>query len=98
VTDKDADGCWLCRRPLGRRIEWHHPVSKSRGGRETVPVHPICHRTLHAVFDNAQLARIGDARAQLVADPALARFLDWIASRPPDFHAPTAKGRNRRKS
>jgi hypothetical protein len=40
--------CALCERPLGRRIEWHHPVPKSRGGREMVPLHPICHRTIHA--------------------------------------------------
>jgi hypothetical protein len=51
--------CWLCCRPLGQRCEWHHPVPKSRGGRDVVPLHPICHRTIHACFDNARLARIG---------------------------------------
>ena len=49
--------CWLCERPLGERVEWHHPVPKSRGGRMTVAVHPICHRTIHATLSNAQLAR-----------------------------------------
>jgi hypothetical protein len=85
--------CWLCRRPLGVRVEWHHPVPKSRGGRVTVPVHPICHRTLHALFSNADLARIGDARDRLADHPDCARFLAWIAGRPPDFHAPTASRR-----
>ncbi|MDK4806307.1 HNH endonuclease [Novosphingobium pituita] len=82
--------CWLCCRPLGQRCEWHHPVPKSRGGRDVVPLHPICHRTIHACFDNARLARIGADRARLVEDPALARFVAWIASKPPDFHARTA--------
>jgi hypothetical protein len=36
----EAAPCFLCGRPLGRRVEWHYPVPKSRGGRETVPVHP----------------------------------------------------------
>lgn len=80
-------GCWLCCRPLGARVEWHHPLPKSRGGRETVPLHPICHRTLHVTFANAQLARIGQNAAALRADPAIARFLAWIACKPPDFHA-----------
>ena len=25
--------CWLCGRPTGATIVWHHPVPKSRGGR-----------------------------------------------------------------
>lgn len=86
--------CWLCARPLGRRVEQHHPVPKSRGGRETRPVHPICHRTLHATFNNKELARTGDDPQALGQHPDLARFLRWIATKDPDFHAPTRrKGR-----
>lgn len=82
--------CWLCERALGRRVEWHHPVPKNRGGRETVPLHPICHRTLHATFGNAQLARLGADAALLRRQPELARFLAWVDGKPPDFHAKTA--------
>jgi hypothetical protein len=87
AADPPDSACWLCDRPLGRRIEWHHPVPKSRGGRETVPLHPICHRTIHATFTNAELA--GLDRDAVRADPAIARFILWIARKPPDFHAPT---------
>lgn len=59
----------------------------------TVPLHPICHRTIHACFDNATLARIGCDRAALAQDPAMARFLAWIGTKPPDFHARTAPRR-----
>ncbi|WP_225206382.1 HNH endonuclease [Novosphingobium huizhouense] len=83
--------CWLCTRPLGRKVEWHHPVPKSRGGRETEPVHPICHRTLHATFSNAELARFGGDPEHLRARGELAPFLRWIAGKPADFHAPTAR-------
>lgn len=97
-SDPDAGGlrdqpcCWLCSRPLGRRVEWHHPVPKSRGGREVVPLHPICHRAVHANFTNAELARAGEA-AVLRTNPAVAKFLAWIADKPPDFHARTASRR-----
>jgi len=87
--------CWLCARPLGRRIEWHHPVPKSRGGREVVPLHPICHRAIHANFSNAELARNGDATA-LCAHPAVAKFLHWIEDKPADFHARTESRKDRR--
>jgi len=90
--------CALCSRPLGRRIEAHHPVPKSRGGRETVDLHPICHRAIHAHFANAELERDGDMAA-LRAAPRLAGFLRWIAKKPPDFHAPTRRSaaRNRQE-
>jgi hypothetical protein len=70
-------------------VEWHHPVPKSRGGREKRPIHPICHRTLHARFSNAELERIGGKLSSLRADEEIARFLAWVAGKDPDFHAPT---------
>lgn len=90
-TDGELEFCWLCGRPLGRRVEWHHPVPKSRGGRETVPLHPICHRTIHATFSNAELARLPPRAEALREDEKIRRFLSWIAEKPADFHAPTAR-------
>lgn len=83
------DRCWLCERPLGARVQRHHPVPKGKGGRQTVPVHPICHRAIHAALSNGALARIGADVAALQADPGIAAFLRWIADKPPDFYAPT---------
>jgi hypothetical protein len=91
--DRQADICWLCGRPLGRRIEWHHPVPKSRGGRETVAVHPICHKTIHTALGNTDLARVGRTSEDLRMNPDIARFVAWISDKPPDFHAPTRKKR-----
>lgn len=94
--DADRDGaqrCWLCARPLGRRTEWHHPVPKSHKGREVVPVHPICHQAIHANFSNAELQRGGGSAESLRGHAELARFLRWIAGKPPDFHARTASRR-----
>lgn len=92
--ERDAPpACALCDRPLGVKVEWHHPVPKSEGGRETVPVHPICHRTIHATLSNAELARGYADFAVLRAHPDMARFLRWIAGKPADFHAPTRVGR-----
>lgn len=88
-----AEACWLCGRDLGRRVEWHHPVPKSRKGRETVPVHPICHRTIHRTLANKELERDFHTPEALAAQPDIARFLKWVANKPPDFHAPTHRRR-----
>ena len=85
--------CALCERPLGARVEWHHLVPKSEGGRVTAPVHPICHRTIHALVPNAELARAFADPAALRARPDVARFLRWIADKPPDFVAPVRRSR-----
>jgi hypothetical protein len=89
----EAPSCFLCGRPLGRRVEWHHPVPKSRGGRETVPIHPICHRTIHATLSNKALERDYVDSAALRAHPEIARFVAWVRDKDPDFHAPTRRRR-----
>lgn len=64
-------------------------MPKSKGGRDTVSVHPICHRALHRHFSNAELREYGDDLDRLRSDDRLAGFLKWIAHKPPDFYAPT---------
>ncbi|WP_353226938.1 HNH endonuclease [Novosphingobium sp.] len=87
--------CWLCLRPLGEKVDNYHPVPKSRGGRATVAVHPICRRTIETVFTNAELARGAGEREKLIEHPEIVRFLGWVAGKGPDFDAPTAPRRKR---
>lgn len=56
-----------------------------------MPIHPICHKTLHVNFSNKQLEDIGADVEKLRQDPEIRRFLRWIANKKPDFHAPTRK-------
>ena len=68
-------------------------MPKAKRGKATVPVHPICHRTIHARFTNAELMRLDGAREPLLAHADVAKFLRWIADKLPDFHAPTRRQR-----
>ena len=83
--------CFLCGRPLGTRIEWHHPIPKSKGGRDTAPVHPICHRAIHAHLTNKELETRHASPEALRAHPEIARFLAWVRDKDPDFDAPTRR-------
>ncbi|MDF8334815.1 hypothetical protein [Novosphingobium cyanobacteriorum] len=83
--------CWLCGRPTGSTIVWHHPVPKSRGGRDVVPMHGICQQTLTANFTNSELQRHGLDVEALLANPAIRKFVDWVANKDPDFTAPISK-------
>ena len=91
AADGEPLSCFLCGRPVGERVQWHHVVPKSRGGRETAPVHPICHKTIHATLTNKELER-GYATAEaLRAHPQIGKFLQWVNGKEPDFHAPTRR-------
>lgn len=83
--------CWLCSRPTGKTIVWHHPIPKSRGGRDVVPMHPICQQMLIANFTNSELQRHGMNAEGLLAEPAVRKFVDWVANKDPDFTAPQSK-------
>jgi hypothetical protein len=40
-----------------------------------VAIHPICHRTLHRTFSNAEPGVFGDSAAAIRVDPRIGRFL-----------------------
>jgi hypothetical protein len=83
--------CWLCGRPLGKTTVWHHPVPKSRGGRDVVPMHPICQQTLIANFTNSELQRHSLDVDALLANLSVRKFVDWVAKKDPDFTASVTK-------
>lgn len=93
MSEAETPPCFLCGRPLGTRVERHHPVPRSRGGRETVPVHPVCHRAIHHALDNKALARDYSTAEALRSHPELERFIAWVEGKDPDFHVPTRRGR-----
>lgn len=83
--------CWLCNRPTGKTIVWHHPVPKSRGGRDVVPMHSICQQTLITNFTNSELQRHGMDVEGLLVHPNIRKFVDWVAKKDPDFTATISK-------
>ncbi len=85
--------CPVCLRPLGKRREKHHLVPRSEGGRATVAVHPICHRKIHSVFSERELAVEYATPQALRTHPEIAAFIKWVAKRPPDFHRRTERKR-----
>lgn len=98
----DADPiCPLCERPIpkGARASLHHLVPRLKGGRDgpTVRLHHICHNAIHAAIGEAELARRYASVEALRAHPEIARFIAWVRTRPPGFHARTRGPRRRRR-
>jgi len=84
--------CPLCERaiPPAQR-DAHHLVPKSKGGRQTEFLHRICHRQIHALLTETELARRFNTVDALRAHPELAAFLAWVRDKPDDFFVRTRK-------
>ena len=84
--------CPLCERkiPLSQR-DAHHLVPKSKGGRKTEYLHRICHRQIHALFNETELARQYDSVDALLSHPDIATFVAWVKTKPDDFMQRTRK-------
>jgi hypothetical protein len=97
---EDDPICPLCGRPIpeGAPASLHHLVPKLKGGKggETVLLHQICHKEIHAAFSEAELARAFNTIEALRAHPRIARFVDWVAKRPPGFTSKVPGARRKR--
>ncbi|HET6522374.1 MAG TPA: HNH endonuclease signature motif containing protein [Geminicoccaceae bacterium] len=90
VAAKD-DLCPFCGRPLAEApsVNRHHVVPRSEGGRETVRLHRICHRKLHSLWTERELARRFASLAAGREHPEMRAFIRWVQRKPPEFHART---------
>lgn len=80
----------------GPSLDQHHPVPRSHGGRETVTMHKICHRAIHAMLSERELAEAFSGFDRLRAHPLLAQFIAWVKKRPPEYYDRTRWSRRRR--
>lgn len=91
--------CPLCDRPIPKGAgSLHHLIPRLKGGKggPTVLLHKLCHKEIHAALTEAELARAYSDIDALRAHPRLARFIDWVARRPPGFSSRVPGGRRRR--
>ena len=79
--------CALCQRNVEKLTEHHlTPRSRLKKG-ETTPKIWICgpcHRQIHVLFSNVELAEFFNTRERLRDEPRMARFLAWIAKQDPE--------------
>ncbi len=90
--------CPLCDRaiPPAQR-DLHHLVPKSKGGRQTEFLHRVCHRQVHALLTENELARQYATVEGLLQHPELQAFVAWVRTKPEDFFVRTRKSTRVRK-
>ena len=79
--------CGLCHRELGELlVEEHHLTPKMKKGKDTVHIHKICHRKIHATFDEKSLATYYNTFDRLREHEEIKKFIKWISKKPLDYY------------
>lgn len=84
--------CPLCERfipPL--QLDAHHLVPKSKGGKETQYLHRICHRQIHAILTESELANQFNKIEDLKSHPEINKFILWVKNKPNEFYEKVKK-------
>lgn len=84
--------CPLCGREIPpSQSDEHHLVPKLKGGRETSALHRICHRQIHALFSESELAQKYNTVAALLEKEEIQKFVNWVKTKPNEFFDGTKK-------
>ncbi|WP_347861205.1 HNH endonuclease [Salimicrobium sp. PL1-032A] len=91
------DICELCWRYPVKTTE-HHLIPKQHGGVHgpTAQLCSPCHRQIHALFSNQELARFYNRLERIQDHPDMKNYLKWIRKQDPAKRITTRKA-NRRK-
>ncbi|WP_100373473.1 hypothetical protein [Bacillus sp. FJAT-45037] len=94
---KNVGTCELCEREGVERTV-HHLLPKEEGGahHETADLCIACHKQIHALYTNSELAIRLDTIPRLRDDEELKKFIRWIQKQPAETLIRTKKSNERR--
>lgn len=97
-TAKNKGRCELCGRD-GAVLTEHHLTPKEMGGTflPTAMLCIPCHKQIHALYTNEELAARLSTIKDLKEDPQLGKFLKWIRKQPAEKIPSTKKSLNRKR-
>lgn len=81
--------CELCCREMDK-LTVHHLIPRQYSKRKKLDIGPTinicsaCHKQIHALFDNKQLAKELNTLAKLQQEPKIKKFLSWIKKQDPN--------------
>ena len=72
-------------------------IPKSKGGKSTEYLHRICHKQIHALFNENELAKILNTAELLRNHWDMQTFINWVKNKPDDFYERAAKSLRNKK-
>lgn len=79
--------CPICDRAIpDSQKDAHHLIPKSKGGKATEYLHRICHKQIHALFTESELAQQYHHVQSRREHPEMKKFIQWVSSKPDAFY------------
>ena len=91
--------CPICDREMwkGPSIDKHHFLPKCKGGRDTEYLHKVCHRKIHSLWTENELAKEYNNVSIIISHPEIIKFIKWISNKEPDFYDRNDRHNRKRK-
>lgn len=94
--------CPICNRLLiaGKSVDKHHFIPKLKGGKKTTLLHVICHRKLHSIFSESEMAKYYNTPGKCKEHPDVKTFIAWVKNKDPEYiesHKEHNNKKNKRK-
>ena len=84
--------CPICDRSIPTsQKDAHHLIPRSKGGKSTEFLHKICHKQIHALFNENELAKTFNTAKSLKEHPDMQIFINWVKNKPDAFYERVAK-------
>lgn len=88
----DLITCPICSRVIPEsQKDAHHLIPRSKGGKATEYLHRICHKQIHALFNENELAKILNTAESLRNHSDMQTFINWVKNKPDNFYERAAK-------
>jgi hypothetical protein len=96
--NNDVDICTICGRLLGTlNIDKHHLIPRTFKGDETVTIHKICHRKLHATFTEREMLHTYHDVELIRNHEEIIKFVNWVKNKDIDFYSGSKETKTRKK-
>jgi len=98
MTAMDLTTCDLCKREAIKLTE-HHLIPREMGGKnsQTVLLCTTCHKQIHALFTNKELAFYLNTIERLKEDEKVMKYLNWVERQPSTTEFTIKKSKHVRK-
>ena len=84
--------CPICGRSIPEsQKDAHHLIPKSKGGKSFEYLHRICHKQIHALFKENELAKVSNTAESLRNHSDMQTFINWVKNKPDNFYERAAK-------
>lgn len=84
----DNKSCPICNREMidGVSINDHHLIPKTFKGKESITLHKICHRMIHANISTRELKNYYHTIERLLEHEDIIKFVKWVQTKNPEFN------------